>query len=150
MSADIVKTTKARTRLQRLLNKIAGGDTSVNVKSKDEILLNEIAENGGSGGGGGGVNVLTLYMGTKDGVDWAYKDPERTEEYATYDEAYSALNDADVVTIIPQVSSSSPVIKIFGGYGWAIVPGNGEGLVAVVNADRGPVYLWKEPTPQEA
>lgn len=68
-SKETVKTTKARTRIQRLLSKIAGGDTSVNVKSKDEILLNEIAENGGgSSGSGESVTVDITRIGDDTGT----------------------------------------------------------------------------------
>lgn len=48
---------------------------------------------------GGGANVLTLYAGQKDNRAWCYKNPERTEEYESYDEAKSALENADAIIV---------------------------------------------------
>lgn len=54
------------------------------------------------GGGGGGANVLTLYAGEKEDRRWAYKNQECTEEYATFEEAVDAVNNASSIRVIMQ------------------------------------------------
>lgn len=52
--------------------------------------------------GGGGTNVLTLYLGVKPGDfdAWCYKDPECTEEYASYEEAKAAVDGAIAIKLV--------------------------------------------------
>ena len=61
----------------------------------------------GSGSGGGGANVLTLYLGEEESRTWAYKDPERTEKYATYEEALNAVKSVDVIKAIDITDETS-------------------------------------------
>lgn len=48
---------------------------------------------------GGGANVLTLYLGLKDDSRWLYKDPEFTQEYASYEEAVTAIKAASTIKV---------------------------------------------------
>lgn len=116
MSVDKMSV-KTKTKFQKLLAKIAGYEESVEPKTKEQKLLNEIAESGGSSGGGG-ANVLTLYLGEKDGMPWAYKDEEHTEEYATAEEAENALNNAIIIKCVTEydVAFASKIIASGGVY----------------------------------
>lgn len=86
------------TIVEKILSYMAGESESLPpVNTELERLLAKIAEEGG--GGGGGANVLTLYLGNKGSNAWAYKNPECTEEYTSYDEAKAAINAASILKL---------------------------------------------------
>lgn len=75
--------------------------SKINAPISDETgkaILNAIQQ---SGGGSGGANVLMLYainVGT-DNVK-AYKNPELTEEYESFIEAFNAISNADIIKVV--------------------------------------------------
>lgn len=55
-------------------------------------------------GSGGGTNVLTLYGKKNNDAGVAYKNPECTDTYQTFIEAYNAINNADIIKIVDKDS----------------------------------------------
>jgi len=100
-----MKDIKPLRRIEHFLAKIAGSSYAKDLEpiTRKEYWLNEIAKSGG----GGGANVLTLYLGREESTTWAYKDPECTEKYATYEEALNAVKNADVIKAIDITDETS-------------------------------------------
>lgn len=95
-------------RIEHFLAKIAGSPYAKDLTpiTRKEYWLNEIAKSGG-GGGGGGANILTLYVNSlSSDPSKAYKNPECTEEYESYNEASDALRNADIIQIVDKTESS--------------------------------------------
>ena len=68
-----------------------------------EIGKGEINVDGNNivnGGSGGGANVLTLYSNNISTGNKAYKNPECTEQYTSYNEAFNAILNADKIQIV--------------------------------------------------
>lgn len=65
-------------------------------KIYDDSLINIIDD----GGSGGGANVLTLYSNNISTGNKAYKNPECTEQYTSYNEAFNAILNADKIQIV--------------------------------------------------
>jgi hypothetical protein len=100
--------------------------------------LNEVA------GGGSGANVLTLYAGQKGRESWVYKNPERTEEYASYEEAKNAVKNADVITILmPDGGEYSKIYPTAIGQG-SIPEGSWVCAVCVTSDATVVCYLWSD------
>ena len=103
--------------------------------------LPDSLDGSGSGGdsSGGGANVLMLYIGEKDGDTWAYKNPECTEEYTSYDEAKAAINAASILKL--KAEDDSFVYPVAAG---ARIEDNREFVaVASLNDESvGAIYLW--------
>lgn len=56
----------------------------------------------------GPFTLLRLYCENSDGLIKAYKDPERTEEYSSYEDALSAINAADLIVARYYNSTTNP------------------------------------------
>lgn len=96
-------------------------------------------------GGSSGGNVLTLYLGVKGEDSWCYKDPECTEEYQSYVEAYDAVRNANIIEIV-----DATVINAYAVYtavyknAWRLNEQNSEVSVVCFANEGRPVscFLW--------
>ena len=90
-------------RIEHFLAKIAGSEDAEDLTpiNRKEYWLNEIAKNVSGGGSGSGAKVLTLYVDaantTSRGWHKAYKDPEMTQEFESFEEAKAAAESADII-----------------------------------------------------
>lgn len=99
----------------------------------------------GSGSSGGGANVLTLYGGQNGETLWVYKDPECTQEYASYDEAFAAIKVASMIKIV-MVESDTQNEYFYPSNASAYNEGAESVYVSVYTGANGLVdaYLWRQ------
>lgn len=88
------------TRKEMFLAGAAGQDVpQLTPVTREEYFISQISAGGGGGGGGG--NVLTLYVAPEfeRGPLIGFKDENRTEKYASYDEAMTACMSACAILL---------------------------------------------------
>lgn len=116
-------------------------------KKKNATVVSQALPDSLDGSGsGGGANVLTLYAEQQGQTFWAYKDPEHTQEYISYDEALAAVSNAGIIKVVIDLRRERCIVR-YPDRVSAVISNGGEyvTLDSFDGNDKDPVqfYLWQ-------